>query len=286
MQASGSFIGGLLWVWPETLWTFKCHIDAFYIAFGVTNSSLNFPRTILMPFSFSLQYHASFRVKPKNVEDSFCTVLTYWAPKPTCKEGTPNRPIAFGFGSVQSGFGVWCVRNKNKKKIEKKNFFHQTETLLEDKISTKTNKKRNQHRICFQHKIQSKTRKKKHKTQTKIKQTSHRVFLETKPNRSRKKKTYFPLLSHIFSAPKQNHVYVSRTYLNKEKPISLCFPTFSQHPNTKHQANTRNIYSESRRLYFLSSFFRILERLFKEGWRLFKEGCGGEWLQLEVRGKS
>ena len=29
MQARGSFKGGLLWVWPPTLWTFKCHIDTF-----------------------------------------------------------------------------------------------------------------------------------------------------------------------------------------------------------------------------------------------------------------
>ena len=65
MQTRGSFKGGLLWVWPATLWALKCHIDAFYIAFGVTSNSLNFPRTIRMPFSFSLQYHASFRVKPK-----------------------------------------------------------------------------------------------------------------------------------------------------------------------------------------------------------------------------
>ena len=32
----------------------------------------------------------------------------------------PNRPIAFGFSSIQSGFGVWDVRNKTKKKKKKR----------------------------------------------------------------------------------------------------------------------------------------------------------------------
>ena len=34
----------------------------------------------------------------------------------------------------------------------------------------------------------------------------------------------------------QNHVYIQRSYQNKKIYISLCFPTFSHHPNTKHQA--------------------------------------------------
>ena len=44
--------------------------------------------------------------------------------------------IQFRFHSV----GFWylvCEKQKQEKKIEKKNFFHQTETLLEDKISKK-----------------------------------------------------------------------------------------------------------------------------------------------------
>ena len=83
-----------------------------------------------------------------NVEGNFCTkprisVLAYWAPKSTCKEGTLNWPIAFAFGFVRSGFCVWDVRNKgNKKKIFIFYFFlHQTEILLKDQSSTKTNKK-------------------------------------------------------------------------------------------------------------------------------------------------
>ena len=95
---------------------------------------------------------------------------------------------------------------------------HKIETLLKDKISTKTNKQ-DQHRLYFQNKIQSNTGK-NIKTQTKIKlpstkngsnyrvslkQTTDRVSLEAK--QSKKKKTYFPLLSNIFLAPKHMKIY-------------------------------------------------------------------------------
>ena len=85
-----------------------------------------------------------------DVEGNFCTelrisVLAYWAPKSTCKEGTLNWPIAFAFGFVRSGFCVWDVRNKGNKKKDLffifYFFLHQTEILLKDQSSTKTNKK-------------------------------------------------------------------------------------------------------------------------------------------------
>ena len=41
--------------------------------------------------------------------------MTYSTPKLICKGRTLDRPIAFGFDLVQSGFGVWDVRNKSKK---------------------------------------------------------------------------------------------------------------------------------------------------------------------------
>ena len=44
--------------------------------------------------------------------------------------------IQFRFHSVRFWYLV-CEKQKQEKKIEKKNFFHQTETLLEDKISKK-----------------------------------------------------------------------------------------------------------------------------------------------------
>ena len=64
MQARGAFKDGLPSVCPATYsLTLKSHIDAFYIAFGVTLSTFQEPQMLF--FFFLLQYHASFRVKPK-----------------------------------------------------------------------------------------------------------------------------------------------------------------------------------------------------------------------------
>ena len=53
MQARGAFKDGLPSVCPATLWTLKSHIDAFYIAFGVTLWTFQEPHML-----FLLQYHA------------------------------------------------------------------------------------------------------------------------------------------------------------------------------------------------------------------------------------
>ena len=77
MQARGAFKGGLLSVCPATLWTLKSHIDAFYIAFGVTLWTFQEPQML-----FLLQYHASFRVKPKiNLRTFYATYWSLWSNK-------------------------------------------------------------------------------------------------------------------------------------------------------------------------------------------------------------
>ena len=77
-------------------------------------------------------------------------------------------------------------------------------------------------------------------------------FLETKQIKE-KEKANFPLVSHIFSSSKHQApskqkkkklkiMYIFRVHTKIRKYIyiyiyiSLCFPMFSHHPNTKHQA--------------------------------------------------
>ena len=117
-----------------------------------------------------------------------------------------NRPIAFGFGSIRSGFGVWYVRNKSKKKKQKRRiFFIKQRHYWKTKSIQKLTRKATNTDSIFN--IEYRIKKKK----TKIKQTSRSVFLETKQ-------------------------------IKEKKPISLCFPTFSLYPNTK---QTQKIHPKS-----------------------------------------
>ena len=131
---------------------------------------------------------------------------------------------------------------------------HQTEILLKDKSSTTTNKKSKTNTDSVFNTKYRATHRKKHKTKTKTKLPSTTKGSSSAPKHQANTKKYT-----------QNHVYIQRTYQNKKKPISLCFPTFSHHPKTKHQANTRYIYSKSRRLWFFFfglNIFWILELCF------------------------
>ena len=121
-------------------------------------------------------------------------------------------------------FGMWETKARGKKV-----FFHQTETLLEEKISTTTNKKSKTNTNSIFNTRQSNTGK-KHKTQTKIKQTSRYDFLETKQ------------IKKI-----------------KIKPISFCFPTFSRHLNTKQtQPKKKNL----KIMYIFREHTKIRKNLF------------------------
>ena len=113
-----------------------------------------------------------------NVEGNFCTkprisVLAYWAPKSTCKEGMLNWPIAFGFGFVRSGFCVWDVRNKGNKKKRFIFYFFciKQRYYWKTKVVQKLTRKARPTQTLFSTQ-NTEQHSKKHKIQTKIKPPS------------------------------------------------------------------------------------------------------------------